>query len=134
MNDKYINITSSTFCYKIKKLLPKRFHNVDLKLDEKYKKWKEAEDKKFNNKIKKLDNEVWWNNLDEKDKKELIKGYGTKEIACSRRWRFIATFSCSWKEYKYFNNFLEIKKIFELLDLEIKKRIESKKLGFIPRK
>lgn len=134
MNDKYINITSSTFCYKIKKLLPKRFHNVDLKLDEKYKKWKEAEDKKFNNKIKKLDNEVWWNNLDEKDKKELIKGYGTKEIACSRRWRFIATFSCSWTKYKYFNNFLEIKKIFELLDLEIKKRIESKKLGFIPRK
>ena len=134
MKDKYINITSSTFCYKIKKLLPKRFYNVDLKLDEKYKKWKQAEDKKFHNKIEKLDNEVWWNNLDEKDKKELIKGYGTKEIACSRRWRFIATFSCSWKEYKYFNNFLEIKKIFELLDLEIKKRIESKKIGFIPRK
>jgi len=125
MIDKYINITSSTFCYKIKKLLPKRFHNVDLKLDEKYKKWKETEDKKFNDKIKKLDNEVWWNNLDEKDKKELIKGYGTKEIACSRRWHFIATFSCSWKvpKYKYFNNFREIKK-----------HIESKKSKFIPRK
>jgi hypothetical protein len=100
----------------MKKLLPKRFHNVDLKTDKEYKKWKEAEHKK-------LDNEVWWNNLDEKDKKELIKRYGTKEYACSRRWRFISTLSCSWKEYKYFNNFLEIKK-----------RIESKKSKFILKK
>jgi hypothetical protein len=28
----------------MKKLLPKRFHNVDLKSDKEYKKWKKAKD------------------------------------------------------------------------------------------
>ena len=44
--EKYVFILSKTYgCYKMKKLLPKRFHNVDLKKDKEYKKWKKAEDK-----------------------------------------------------------------------------------------
>ena len=40
--EKYVFILSKTYgCYKMKKLLPKRFHNVDLKSDNEYKKWKE---------------------------------------------------------------------------------------------
>jgi len=33
-------LSKSVGCYKMKKLLPNRFHNVDLKTDKEYKKWK----------------------------------------------------------------------------------------------
>jgi hypothetical protein len=50
--DKYVFVLSKTYgCYKMKKLFPKRFHNVDLKKDKEYKKWKELEDKIFDDKI-----------------------------------------------------------------------------------
>lgn len=77
----------------MKKLLPKRFHNVDFKSDKEYKKWKEAEDKKFDDKIVKFQNNYWWNSLDSKRK------YGTKEIAYQRRLRFIQSFGLC-KTYK----------------------------------
>ena len=38
-------LSKSVGCYKMKKQLPKCFHNVDLKTDKEYKKWKKAEDK-----------------------------------------------------------------------------------------
>jgi len=60
----------------MKKLLPNRFHNVDLKSDNEYKKWKEAEDKKFNDKIVKFDDKCWWDSLDENKRKEYINKYG----------------------------------------------------------
>ena len=98
--DKYVFILSKTYgCYKIKKLLPKRFHNVDLKTNEEYKKWKKAEDKKFDDKIVKTMNNFWWNSLEIKIKKEFIKTYGTKEIAYQRRLRFTQSFGLC-KTYK----------------------------------
>ena len=69
-------LSKSVGCYKMKKLLPKRFHNVDLKSDIEYKKWKKAEDKKFDDKIVKYENDSWWNRLDENKKKEYINKYG----------------------------------------------------------
>jgi hypothetical protein len=72
--DKYVFILSKTYgCYKIKKLLPKRFHNVDLKTNEEYKKWKKTEDKKFDDKIVKFQNNYWWNSLDNNTKKRIYK-------------------------------------------------------------
>jgi predicted HTH transcriptional regulator len=98
--DKYVFILSKTYgCYKIKKLLPKRFHNVDLKTNEEYKKLKKAEDKKFDDKIVKFQNDSWWNSLDNNTKKEYIKKYETKEIAYQRRLRFIQSFGLC-KTYK----------------------------------
>lgn len=98
--DKYVFILSKTYgCYKMKKLLPKRFHNVDLKMNEEYKKWKKAEDKIFDDKIVKFQNDSWWNSLDNNKKKEYIKKYGTKEIACNRRIRFLTSFGLC-KTYK----------------------------------
>ena len=52
-------LSKSVGCYKMKKQLPKCFHNVDLKTDKEYKKWKKAEDKKFNDKIVKFDDKRW---------------------------------------------------------------------------
>jgi len=69
-------LNKSVGCYKMKKLLPNRFHNVDLKSDNEYKKWKEAEDKKFNDKIVKFDDKCWWDSLDENKRKEYINKYG----------------------------------------------------------
>jgi predicted HTH transcriptional regulator len=83
----------------MKKRLPKRFHNVDLKTNEEYKKWKKAEDKKFDVKIVKTMNNFWWNSLEIKVKKEFIKTYGTKEIAYQRRLRFTQSFGLC-KTYK----------------------------------
>jgi len=83
----------------MKKQLPKRFHNVDLKTDKEYKKWKKAEDKKFDDKLIKYENDFWWNSLDTKIKKEFIKKYGSKEITYQRRLKFII--SCRHcKKYK----------------------------------
>ena len=91
--EKYVFILSKTYgCYKMKKLLPKRFHNVDLKTGEEYKKWKKAGDEKF-------DNYSWWNSLDNNTKKEYIKKYGTKEIACNRRIHLVASLGYC-KKYK----------------------------------
>ena len=50
-----------------------------MKTDEEYKKWKEAEDKKIDDKLIKYKNDSWWNSLDTKIKKEFIKTYGSKE-------------------------------------------------------
>ena len=86
-------------CYKIKKQLPKRFHNVDLKTDKEYKKWKKAEDKKFDDKLIKIMNNSWWNSLDTKIKKEFIKTYGSKEIAYQRRLKFTQLLG-NCKKYK----------------------------------
>jgi predicted HTH transcriptional regulator len=98
--DKYVFVLSKTYgCYKMKKLLPKRFHNVDLKMDKEYKKWKKAEDKIFDDKIVKFDDKCWWDSLDENKRKEYIKKYGTKEIACNRRIRFLTSFGLC-KTYK----------------------------------
>lgn len=98
--DKYVFILSKTYgCYKMKKLLPKRFHNVDLKTGKEYKKWKKAEDEKFDNKIVKFQNDSWWNSLDNNTKKEYIKKYETKEIAYQRRLRFTQSFGLC-KTYK----------------------------------
>jgi predicted HTH transcriptional regulator len=75
--DKYVFILSKTYgCYKMKKLLPKRFRNVDLKMDKEYKKWKKAEDKKFDDKIVKFDDKRWWDSLDKNKRKEYIDKYG----------------------------------------------------------
>ena len=38
-------LSKSVGCYRMKKQLPKRFHNVNLKTNEEYIKWKKAEDK-----------------------------------------------------------------------------------------
>ena len=77
MDNMYVYLLSkSVGCYKMKKLLPNRFHNVDLKSDIEYKKWKKAEDKKFDDKIVKYENDSWWNRLDENKKKEYINKYG----------------------------------------------------------
>jgi hypothetical protein len=98
--DKYVFILSKTYgCYKMKKLLPKRFQNVDLKTNKEYIKWKKTEDKKFDDKIVKFQNDYWWNSLDSKTKKEYIKKYGTKEIACNRRIHFVSSFGLC-KAYK----------------------------------
>jgi len=98
--DKYVFILSKTYgCYKMKKILPKRFHNVDLKTGKEYKKWKKAEDKIFDDKIVKFQNNYWWNSLDSKTKKEYIKKYGTKEITYQRRLRFTQSFGLC-KTYK----------------------------------
>jgi len=100
-------VSKSVGCYKMKKQLPKRFHNVDLKTDKEYKKWKKDEDKKFNDKLIKHENNFWWNSLDTKIKKEFIKKYGSKEITYQRRLKFtISLGHC--KKYKiidetYFN-------------------------------
>ena len=92
--DKYVFILSKTYgCYKMKKQLPKRFHNVDFKSEKEYKKWKKAEDKIFDDKIVKFQNDSWWNSLDSNKK------YGTKEIACNRRIRFLTSFGLC-KTYK----------------------------------
>jgi predicted HTH transcriptional regulator len=86
-------------CYKIKKLLPKRFHNVDLKTNEEYKKWKKAEDKKFNDKIVKFDDKCWWDSLDKNKRKEYVDKYGSKEITYQRRHRFTQSLGYC-KKYK----------------------------------
>ena len=85
-------LSKSVGCYKMKKLLPKRFHNVDLKMDKEYKKWKKAEDKKFDDKIVKFDDKCWWDSLDNEGMAVMRSMYPieTKETACKRRWRFIA--------------------------------------------
>ena len=80
--------SKSVGCYKMKKQLPKRFHNVDLKSDKEYTKWKKAEDKNFDDKIIKYENDSWWNSLDTKIKKEFIKKYGSKEIANKKKLKF----------------------------------------------
>jgi hypothetical protein len=72
--DKYVFILSKTYgCYKMKKLLPKRFHNVDLKNNNEYKKWKKAEDEIFENKC-------WWDSLDKYKRKEYVDKYGYRNI------------------------------------------------------
>jgi len=121
--------------------LPKRFHNIDLKSDNEYKKWKKSEDEKFDNKITLLNDELWWNNLEEKEKKEIIKEYGTCFILLckikyldlkikdfySRRQYWQGYRICSSKsKYKKFNSFLEIKKFFEKIDLHMKEFKKSK--------
>ena len=96
----YIYLQSkSVGCFKMKKKLPKLFHNVDLKTDIEYKKWKKAEDKKFDDKIVKFDDKCWWNSLDTKIKKEFIKTYGSKEIAYQRRLKFTQSLG-HCKKYK----------------------------------
>lgn len=76
MIDKYVYVTSRwAQCFKMKIKLPKQFHNVS-KNNEEYKKWKKSEDDKFDNTITLMDDECWWNNFEEKEKKELIKEYG----------------------------------------------------------
>jgi hypothetical protein len=100
MDNMYVYLLSkSVGCYKMKKLLPKRFHNVDFRTDKEYKKWKKAEDKKFEDKIVKYENDSWWNSLDTKIKKEFTKTYGTKEIAYQRRLRFTQSLGYC-KKYK----------------------------------
>jgi hypothetical protein len=83
----------------MKKKLPKRFHNIDLKTDIEYKKWIKAEDKKFNDKLIKYENDSWWNSLDTKIKKEFIKKYGSKEITYQRRLKFTQSLG-NCKKYK----------------------------------
>ena len=127
MSDKYVYVTSRwARCFKMKIKLPKRFHNIDLKSDNEYKKWKKYKDDKFDNKITLLDDELKWNNFEEKEKKQLIKEYGTKEKFISRRhyWQgsSVASYGC---KYKKINSFLEIKNFFERLALHMK---EVKKL------
>ena len=100
--EKYVFILSKTYgCYKMKKLLPKRFHNVDLKSDNEYKKWKKAEDKKFEYKIQKFDDKCWWDSLDDEGIAIMRSIYPTKtkEYACTRRWRFIGTFEFDDNKY-----------------------------------
>ena len=92
-------LSKSVGCYKMKKLLPKCFHNIDLKTNKEYKKWKKGEDKKFDDKIVKFQNDSWWNSLDNNTKKEYIKKYGTKEIACNRRIHLVASLGYC-KKYK----------------------------------
>lgn len=92
-------LSKSVGCYKMKKQLPNRFHNIDLKTVKEYKKWKEIEDKKFDNKLAKFINDSWWNSLDTKIKKEFIKTYGTKEIVYQRRLRFTQSLGYC-KKYK----------------------------------
>ena len=62
-------LSKSVGCYRMKKQLPKRFHNVNLKTNEEYIKWKKAEDKKF-------DDKRWWNSLDKNKRKDYTKKYG----------------------------------------------------------
>ena len=64
-------LSKSVGCYKIKKQLPECFHNVDLKSDKEYKKWKKAEDKKFNDKFVKIDDKCWWDSLDKIKEKNM---------------------------------------------------------------
>jgi hypothetical protein len=130
MSDKYVYVTSSwAQCFKMKIKLPKHFHNVSKK-NEEYKKWKKSEDDKFDNTITLMDDECWWNNFEEKEKKELIKDYGTKEYLFFRRhyWQGSAVTSFSKCKYKEFNSFLPIKKFFEGLALHRKKLKEYFKL------
>ena len=106
-------LSKSVGCYKIKKQLPKRFHNVDLKTDKEYKKQKKAEDKNFDDQIVKTMNNCWWNSLEIKIKKEFIKTYGTKEIAYQRRLRFTQLLGYC-KKYKiidetFFTQFYKLK-------------------------
>jgi len=133
MIDKYVYVTSRwAQCFKMKIKLPKHFHNVS-KNNEEYKKWKKSEDDKFDNTITLMDDECWWNNFEEKEKKELIKGYGSKENLFSSRhyWQGSAVTSFSKCKYKEFNSFLQIKKFFERLALDMK---EFKKSKFILKK
>ena len=92
-------LSKSVGCYKMKKLLPKRFHNVDLKTNEEYKKWKKAEDKKLNDKIVKFDDKCWWDSLDKNKRKEYVDKYGSKEITYQRRHRFTQSLGYC-KKYK----------------------------------
>ena len=132
MNDKYVYVTSRwARCFKLKIKLPKQFHNVS-KNNEEYKKWKKSEDDKFDNTITLMDDECWWNNFEEKEKKELIKQYGTKENFFSRSHYWQGASAASYKcKYKEFNSFLQIKKFFERLALHTK---EFKKSKFILKK
>jgi len=98
-------VSKSVGCYKMKKQLPKRFHNVDLKTDKEYKKWKKAEDKKFDNKVVKFDDNCWWDSLDKNKKKKYIDNYGNNLF----NWKHRMTYhGGNCKKYKiidetYFN-------------------------------
>jgi hypothetical protein len=75
----------------MKKQLPKRFHNVDLKTDKEYKKWKKAEDKKFDNKVVNFDDNCWWASLDKNKRKKYIDKFG-KNLDNLFAWKHLMTY------------------------------------------
>jgi len=94
--DKFIYVKTNNYGhfpgFMIKKKLPTRFHNVNLKSDKKYIQWIEKEQKRLEDKFYKKSNECWWDSLDNEGMAVMRSMYPieTKETACKRRWRFIA--------------------------------------------
>jgi hypothetical protein len=103
--DKFIYVKTNNYGhfpgFMIKKKLPTRFHNVNLKIDKKYIQWIEKEQKKFEDKFYKKSNECWWDSLDDEGIAIMRSIYPTKtkEYACTRRWRFIGTFEFDDNKY-----------------------------------
>lgn len=77
-----VYVRSSSTCYHMKINTPKRFK--DDKKSPEYKKWKKAKDKEYDEKARDFEAEEWWNSKNEKEQKELLKKYKTKEVAKSR--------------------------------------------------
>lgn len=77
--------------FRIKKKLPLRFYGA--KNDEKYMEWKKKEQEKLEDKFFKKDSDCWWKSLDNKAKNHMLEIYKSKEIACSRRYRFLSPMS-----------------------------------------
>jgi hypothetical protein len=108
--DKFIYVTSGFFsewCVKMKIKLPKRFYNVS-KNNEEYKKWLKSEEYKFGSKIQKINDNCWWNSLEEDVQKYWLDKYKTKEKVFSiSHSKQNTEYSCnkyriitSYKEYK----------------------------------
>ena len=77
---KTIDVVSETYgCYKMKIPLPKKFHNVDMKTDNEYIKWKNEQDNLLDNRIIECENNKWWNTLDDKTREDLLKKYGSSD-------------------------------------------------------
>jgi len=79
--DKFIYVKSGSFsewCVKMKIKLPNRFYNVS-KNNEEYKKWLKSEEYKFGIKIQKINDNCWWNSLEENVQKYWLDKYKTKE-------------------------------------------------------
>ena len=86
---KTIYIVSETYgCYKMEIPLPHKFHNVDMKKDNEYIKWKNEQDKLLDDRIVEYENNKWWNTLDDKTREDLLKKYGSSDMAKKRKVRF----------------------------------------------
>ena len=82
-----VKIKSSRGYHKMVKL-PNKFEKVNKRKNNEYKMWRNKEKSKFDKYTREIVSNVWWLNLPDKEKKEMLKKYESSKIAKERMLRF----------------------------------------------